>query len=71
MHHCAATYYDNLDSLLFSVRDSGNERIATVEWSLSEGRILQCRGKYNSVPEIYDEIVSLINRYSDNIRDIG
>ena len=71
MHHCAATYYDKPDSLIFSIRDAEFKRIATVEWSLSEGRILQCRGKYNSVPERFDEIVSLINNNSGRIRCIG
>lgn len=71
MHHCAATYYDKPESLIFSVRDAECKRIATVEWSLSEGRILQCRGKYNSVPDKYDEIVSLINENSGRIRCIG
>lgn len=60
MHHCAATYYDKPDSLIFSILDADCNHIATVEWSLSEGRILQCRGKYNSVPDCYDDIVQLV-----------
>ncbi len=41
-----------------------------VEWSLSDGRILQCRGRHNSVLERYNEVVSLINSNSERIRRI-
>lgn len=67
MHHCAGTYYDEFDSLVLSARDKNGERIATVEWSISEGRILQCRGKYNSVPESYGEILKLIDTNKEKI----
>lgn len=43
----------------------GDERIATIEISLSQMRVLQCRGYDNSTPKQYDEIIKLIN---DNMK---
>lgn len=70
MHHCVATYYDEEDSLILSVRDEAGARLATVEWSLSEGRVVQCRGDHNSRPDRYDDIVSLITSNKNRIVSI-
>ena len=63
MHHCVYTneYYNRKESLIFSAR-IGDERIATIEISLNNYSIIQCRGKYNQ-PTPYDEqIIKLINQ---------
>jgi len=60
MHHCVGTYIEEKDSLIFTVRDSCDRRVATVEWSIKRGQVMQCRGLQNSVPEGYDQIVQLV-----------
>jgi hypothetical protein len=60
MHHCVGTYIEKKDSLIFTVRDSCDRRVATVEWSIKRGQVMQCRGLQNSVPEGYDQIVQLV-----------
>ena len=60
MHHCVGTYVDRENSLIFTVRGEEGNRIATVEWSIPERRVVQCRGKCNSRPHNYMDIVKLI-----------
>ena len=62
MHHCVwSNRYDTrTDALILSVRDKRGRRLATVEISLSTMKIVQCRGKSNSVPEREAEIRELI-----------
>lgn len=64
MHHCvyAMQYYKKKDTLILSVKDKGGNRIATVEYDYMSNEIRQCRGKYNSVPPMYDEIIKIIKR---------
>lgn len=63
MHHCVYTneYYLNKDSLLLSARIK-NERIATIELSLNNFSIVQCRGKYNMVTPYDEKITKLIKQ---------
>ena len=64
MHHCVFEnrYYNKTDSLILSAKNNDGDRLATIELSLDEWKVLQCRGKYNSRPERYDEIVNLVNK---------
>lgn len=71
MHHCVASYVDRPDSLIFTVRNSRNDRIATVEWSIKGKCVVQCRGKCNSRPRKYESIVSLINSSKRKIMAAG
>lgn len=68
MEHCVASYYDEEDSLILSAKDTSGNRLATLEWSISEGRVLQCRGKRNCIPEKYDTIMGIIARQSGKIK---
>lgn len=69
MHHCvfAAKYYEKKNSLIMSVVNNNNERIATVEYDITNNNVIQCQGKFNHTPERYDEIINLIN---DNKKQI-
>ena len=60
MHHCVESYFDNKDSLILSAKKNG-ERIATIELSMDNFAILQCRAHCNKQPEEYDNICNLIN----------
>ena len=68
MEHCVASYYDEEDSLILSAKDISGNRLATLEWSISEGRVLQCRGKRNCIPEKYDTIMGIVARQSGKIK---
>jgi hypothetical protein len=61
LQHCVFTssYFNKKDTLILSAR-KGDERIATVEISLKEWKVLQCRGRNNSVPPYYQDIVRLV-----------
>ena len=63
MHHCvfANEYHKKEDSLVLSARNLINERIATIEYSLSKHKVLQVRGPHNQTPPMYNEISNLIN----------
>lgn len=64
MNHCVATYFDKKNSLILSVRlaDSG-KRLATVELSMKDFSIKQCRANSNKQPERYAEICNVINAH--------
>lgn len=66
MHHCVykCGYYKKDDVLIFSVRNVQNERVATIEYNISENKVLQCRGVCNARPLNYDTIVST---FSENV----
>lgn len=63
MGHCVFTneYYKKKDSLILSARLPG-KRIATVELSLKEFTVIQCRGKHNVETVHKAEIVDLIQK---------
>ena len=62
MHHCVFTnkYYSKDDVLILHALVEGVS-IATIELSLENFTILQCRGKYNKTPVDYERITSLVN----------
>lgn len=60
MHHCVATYWMKKECLILGVK-SGEERLATVELSMKDFHIKQCRAACNKVPPRYDEICGLID----------
>lgn len=62
MHHCVASYITEKDSVIFTIRNHEGERIATVEWSISEKRTVQCRGQFNCKPQKYDQILRLMRK---------
>lgn len=68
MHHCVATYFNKAGSLCLSARDMNNKRLATIELSLRNYKVLQCRAACNKKPERYDEIVSLVESHANDFR---
>lgn len=68
MHHCVFTnkYYSKANVLVLHALVGGIS-IATIEFSLDNFSVLQCRGKYNKTPENYDRIMSLIQTNSSKI----
>lgn len=63
MHHCvfSASYYNIPDSVILSARDKDGRRIETIEFSLTQGKVVQSRGVCNQNTEFHDRIVSLVN----------
>ena len=61
MHHCVFVnkYWKKDSSLLLSATEKG-ERIATIEYDLNHFKVLQCRAKFNKVPDKYDTIIKMI-----------
>jgi hypothetical protein len=70
MHHCVYRnkYYNKKDSLCLSAKDKSGNRLATIELSLKDFSVLQCRGAYNSVPNRREEIVGLLNKHIKDFR---
>lgn len=62
MNHCVATYWGRKDCLILSVR-SGEKRLATVELSMKDFSVKQCRANSNKVPERYKEILSILDNH--------
>jgi hypothetical protein len=69
LHHCVFTnnYFSKEDSLILSARIK-DEPVETVEISLKDFKILQCRGKFNTVTEHHDRIIDLVNKNIQQIR---
>lgn len=63
MKHCVfkCEYYAKTDSVILSAHDRQGNRIETVEFSLSQGKVIQSRGVCNSNTEYHDRIVKLVN----------
>ena len=66
MHHCVyqAKYYLRPEALIMSVRDSDNQRLATIEYDVNKKEVIQCRAACNTMPERYDQI---LNGFYENI----
>ena len=61
MHHCVGSYHNKADSLILSATMDG-QRLETVEVSISQFKVIQCRGVCNGKTEYHDRIVNLVNR---------
>lgn len=61
MHHCVGGYYDKEDSLILSA-SIDEQKIETVEVSLSQLQVIQCRGTCNKNTRFHDQIVELVRR---------
>lgn len=68
LKHCVFTnnYFGKPDSLCLSARISG-EPVETIELSLKDFKIIQCRGKHNQDSEHHERIIQLMQK---NIRKI-
>ncbi len=63
MHHCVFSneYHLKADSLILSAYME-DKRLETIELSLSELKILQCRGVCNQNTEYHNQILNLVNK---------
>ena len=63
MHHCVfkCEYYGRPDSIILSAHDKQGNRIETVEYSLTENKVVQSRGVCNENTEYHDRIINLVN----------
>lgn len=63
MHHCVfqCNYFDRVDSIVLSAHDREGNRIETVEYSLTEHKVIQSRGVCNSNTDYHDRIINLVN----------
>ena len=68
MHHCVASYYNRYNSLIMSARDHEDNRIATIEVSLHDYKIVQIRGLQNKTTKFDKEIAILITKNMKQIR---
>ena len=63
-HHCVYTngYYGKKGSLILSARklETPDTPLETIEFSLNDGRILQCYGKYNKATEYHQQVLDLV-----------
>lgn len=64
MHHCVfANGYYKGPNMILSAKDSEGNRLATIEYDIRNGKIVQCRAACNQVPERDKEIRRLIARH--------
>lgn len=61
MHHCvfANGYYKHKNTLILTARDKGGNRLETVEFDLTKGKVRQSRGVNNAHTPRHADIVSL------------
>lgn len=61
MRHCVFSnrYYARPGILIFTVRGGDDGRVATVEVDIAKGRVLQCRGRANTKPARYNDIMRM------------
>lgn len=71
MHHCVykCKYYDKVGIAILSVRDKEGNRMATIEYQIATGKVLQCRGDHNAEPKRKRDILKFIkdNAYRFNV----
>lgn len=60
MHHCVGGYSSKEDSLILSATIDG-KRIETVEVSITQLKVIQCRGVCNKNSKHHSQILSLVN----------
>ena len=69
MHHCVfqCEYYAKEESLILSAHDKEGNRIETIEFSLTEGKVIQSRGVCNKNTEHHERIIRLVNANAHRI----
>ena len=70
MHHCVGSmgYDKKPDSLILFCRTPKGERISTIEYSISKGKVLQNRAACNKVPLFMDEVNKMLEKDAEKIR---
>ncbi len=61
--HCVYhnRYYSRSESAIFTVRNADGKREATVEYDIERGEVVQCRGKANTKPKRYTDIMAMFS----------
>lgn len=59
MHHCVGSYHSKKDSLILSATIDG-KRVETIEISLSQLKVIQCRGVCNKNTKYHSRIIELV-----------
>lgn len=65
MHHCvfAMGYYKRKDSLILTARSAADgKRIETIEVNLKTFKVVQSRGACNTNTPYHEEIINLVNK---------
>ena len=70
MHHCVFQmgYYKKPNSLILSAKDKEGNRIETIEIDLKTFNVVQSRGVCNKNTEQHDEILKLVRKNIDKIK---
>lgn len=70
MHHCVYQngYYNKPECLILSAKDTDGKRIETIEVNLETMDIVQSRAVCNGVSEYHDQIVKLVKKNMNLIR---
>ena len=70
MHHCVYRneYYRQPECLILSAKDIEGNRLETIEVNLNTFEIVQSRAVYNGVSQYHDQIVKLMNKNMNLIR---
>lgn len=71
MHHCVygANYFNKKDVLILSAKTTDGQRLATIELSLRNFKVVQCRGACNKIPDHYDTIMQLVKDHINLFRE--
>lgn len=62
MHHCVGSYHSKEDSLILSASVDG-KRTETVEVSISQLKVIQCRGVCNKNTKYHNRIIKLVEQH--------
>lgn len=69
MHHCVfANEYYKKPNMILSAKDGDGNRLATIEYNIRKGTIVQCRAACNQVPARDAEIRRLITRHRNDFQ---
>lgn len=69
MHHCVfANEYYKRQNMILSAKDGEGNRLATIEYNIRKGEIVQCRAACNKVPARDAEIRRLITRHRNDFQ---
>lgn len=69
MEHCVNDneYFKKKNSIILSVREKEGKRLATIEWSVEEGKIWQIRARKNGIVKREKEIRSIIEKNKEKL----
>lgn len=71
--HCVYTnkYYEKNNSLILSARDQNNMPVETIEFDLSNYKVIQSRGRFNKNSKYHDDIIKEVESKKDVFKKIN